>query len=160
MSDWRLRWMPYVCPRCKIRLVQSELRRKSSFMTTFGELSDHFSVECWNVIRLAAGNQSIVHDHFLIHPAFAPIAQAALNRRPRSHSSSANKVRVDQDLGPMTNDRDRFALTKEVPREVQSPLVGAHRIRIVEATRNHQRVEFLRTRFSECKIDIEFVGFV
>src|SRR5262245_31953227 len=106
-------------------------------MTAFGELFDHFSVERWDIVGFAAGTQSTINDDFLIDPACARIAHIDLYRRPGSHSSSANKVRADQNLWPMANDRDRLALPKEVPCDEQRSIVGAHCIRIVQAAGDH-----------------------
>jgi hypothetical protein len=52
-------------------------------MDAFSDLLDHFAVEGGQIIRLATGDETIVHDDFLIHPATASIAHVRLDRRPR-----------------------------------------------------------------------------
>ena len=52
-------------------------------MDAFSNLLDHFAVEGGQVIWLATGDKTIVHDDFFIHPATASIAHVRLNRRPR-----------------------------------------------------------------------------
>jgi hypothetical protein len=60
----------------------------------------------------------------------------------------------------MTDDCHRFALTKEMAREVLCPFVGAHRIRIEKAAGNHQRVKFLGVCLIEREIYFELVAFL
>ena len=87
-------------------------------MWAFSEFFDHFSVESWNVGGFATRNQSVIDDDLLINPARPRVAHVYLNCWPGSHFPSANKIRVDQDLGAMTDDRHRFALMKEMPRKI------------------------------------------
>jgi len=60
----------------------------------------------------------------------------------------------------MTNCRDRFALFKEMAGKLDCVVVGAQRVRVHEAAGNHQRIEVIRSRVVEYKINIEFVALV
>ena len=43
---------------------------------------DHFTVECGDVIRLAAGDEIAIDHHFLIHPFRAGVLKIGLERWP------------------------------------------------------------------------------
>jgi len=88
------------------------------FVPSFSEFFDHFSVKGWNVVGLATRNESIINHDFLIGPARACVSHVHPNCRPGCHFSSANKVRIDQELWTVTDDLYGFALTKEMAREV------------------------------------------
>ena len=57
------------------------LRRSGCRVPAFGEFLDYLPVKCWDVVGLSAGNQSVVDDHFFVHPARASIAHVDLDRR-------------------------------------------------------------------------------
>src|SRR5437667_10206907 len=60
----------------------------------------------------------------------------------------------------MTNCRDRFALFKKMAGKLDRVFVGAQRVRVHQAAGNHQRIEVIRSRVVQCKINIEFVALV
>jgi hypothetical protein len=65
------------------------------------------------------GNQSVVHDDFLIDALRACVAHIGLDYWPRSHLSAANKIRADQALRSMTNDRHRLVLPEKMLRKLK-----------------------------------------
>src|SRR2546429_6643299 len=81
------------------------------------------SIECRDVVRFATGNESVVHNDFLIDPLCACVAHVDLNCWPRSHLSAANKIRADQDLWSMTYDRHRFVLPEKMLRKPKCVLI-------------------------------------
>ena len=60
----------------------------------------------------------------------------------------------------MTNRRHRFVFAEKMTRKFQRVFVGAERIRIQQSARDHQRIEFFRSRLVDGKIDIELVALV
>jgi hypothetical protein len=49
----------------------------------FAEFFDHLLVERWNIVGLAAGNEAVVHHHFLVHPIATGIFHIVLDVLPR-----------------------------------------------------------------------------
>ena len=70
------RLVPYVSSR-----RPGKLRLPCVF--PFAEFFDHFLVERRNIIGLAAGNESVVHHHFFVHPIATGIFHVGLNVLPR-----------------------------------------------------------------------------
>src|SRR6266480_495133 len=115
-------------------------------MPAFTEFLDHLLVERWNIIRLTTGHQSVVHHDFLVDPFCSRIAEVDPDSRPRSHSLASNQTRADEHLRSVTNGCYRFALAKEMPRKFERFVTRTQCIRIHQAARDHERIEFLRAR--------------
>src|SRR5580765_7627111 len=49
---------------------------------TFRKESDHFPIERWDVVGLAAGDPAAIADHFLVDPRGAGVLQISFQRRP------------------------------------------------------------------------------
>jgi pimeloyl-ACP methyl ester carboxylesterase len=107
-----------------------QLCRSGCRVPAFGKFFDHLPVKRWDVVGFSAGNQSIVHNYFLIHPARARVAHIDLDRRPRCHFPAANKIRTYQNLWAMTDGCHRFVFPERVLREFKCILIHAKRIRI------------------------------
>src|SRR5205085_10379153 len=80
----------------------------------FAELLDHFSIECRDVVRFAAGDQPIIDDDLFVNPLAAGVLDVGLDRRPRSKRSPANYASIDQNPGPVTNHGHWFARFEEM----------------------------------------------
>src|SRR5690606_11192298 len=102
-AGW-LRRRPLKCPAAA-RTGTRSLRR----MPTFSKLFDHLRVEIRDIIRTATGHETSVHDDRLVHPLGASVHQIAFNRRIGGETPSTNDVRLDQDLGAVTNGSDGLA---------------------------------------------------
>src|SRR6185436_3522169 len=110
----------------------------AALMATFGNLFNHFLVECGQIIRFAAGYQATVDHHLAIHPLGAGVLQILAQRRPGSHLPPAHALRVDQGPGAVANRSDGFSRLYETANELHRLYVGAQRVRIDDATRQHQ----------------------
>src|SRR5690349_17363722 len=60
----------------------SRRARTLECVRAFAELLNHFAAECGDVVRFAAGDQSVIRDYFLILPFGAGIHEVGLKRRP------------------------------------------------------------------------------
>ncbi len=51
-------------------------------MHAFGELLDHLLVKCRDIVRFAAGDEAVVHDHLGIHPLRSCVPEVVLDCWP------------------------------------------------------------------------------
>jgi len=65
-------------------------------MDTFSDLLNHFAIEGRQIIRFATGDETIIHNDFLIYPATPSITHVCLNRWPRGQLSATHNVCLDQ----------------------------------------------------------------
>src|SRR5437660_5127547 len=70
------------------------LRDVAPHVLTLGEFLDHLLVERRNVVRLAARDDSVVDDDFLVDPVSARVANVRLERRPRRDGAAARDSRL------------------------------------------------------------------
>src|SRR5262245_16168049 len=68
--------------RTFVRCWNSALSGRSPRLSGFGEYFDHLFVECPNVVRLPAGDESPVSDDFFIDPIASGILNVGAKRRP------------------------------------------------------------------------------
>src|SRR4051812_13041255 len=129
-------------------------------MLAFAEFLNHLFVERRNIVRFAAGHESVIHYYLLIDPIASGIFHIRLNRRPGSQLSSADDSGIDQNPWSMTNGRDWFAFLEEVPGEFQRFRRRSKLIRIHQAAWDHQGVEFPRPPAVEGNVAREFGAFV
>src|SRR6185312_8899720 len=101
----------------RISSVRMRLAVDATLRARPGELGDHLLVERRQVVRLAAGDEALVHDDLLIDPSRAGVAQIGLERRPRGHRSPADAARFDERPWSMADGCDGLALVEEVPHE-------------------------------------------
>jgi len=88
-------------------------------VTTFVKFFDHLAIERGDVVRFAAGNESIVDHDFLVDPVATRVSDVCLNRGPRCKCSATDHAGVDQNPWSMTNGGNRFAFFEKVTREFE-----------------------------------------
>src|SRR5438105_11936948 len=92
--------------------------RRNAFAATsvdsLGELLDHLLVEGWEVVGLAARDDSLVDDDLLVDPVAARVADVGLERRPRRDAPAADGARLDEHPRAVADDGDRLARVHEV----------------------------------------------
>src|SRR5882672_7659763 len=87
------------------------------------ELLEHLGVELRDVIRLAAGDDALVHHDGLVHPLGAGVPEVGLERWPRGDPPAANDAGLHQRPRPVADHRHRLALVHEGLHE-------RHRVRV------------------------------
>src|SRR6266849_1094911 len=105
-------------------MAANYVSRTAELTPAFAEFLDHLLVERRNIIGFAACDQAIIHDDFFIHPTRSSVTHIGLNRRPRSYLSSANEIRANQHLRPVTNCGHRFAFAEEMARKFERSASG------------------------------------
>ena len=73
---------------------------------------DELPVEGRNVIRLAAGDEVLIHDHLFIHRFGPGIVQVRLERGPGREPMTLCGAGLDHGPGPMADRADRLAASK------------------------------------------------
>src|SRR5215203_5173008 len=96
-----------------------------AFVLAFGNFLDQLTIECGQIIRLAACHKSTVYHDFLVYPIGPRILQVSLDRRIRSHLASVDYTSFHQHPGAMTNRADWFSLVKEAADKLYCLLVSA-----------------------------------
>lgn len=86
-------------------------------MISFGEFFDHFAIKSRYVVRFAACDRTVVHDHFFIHPLRAGIFQIRLNGFIRSQFTAFHHAGINQRPG-----RDR-SLPLVCPRQTSKMML-------------------------------------
>lgn len=103
-------------------------------MLPFGEFLNDLLAECWQIVWLATGDESIVRVNFNVDPRAAGVANVRLQARPRGQRSTANHIGLDEHPWTMTDCPDRFPGVEEGMHECDGILVRAQMIRVLVTT--------------------------
>src|SRR5205809_393645 len=122
---------------------------------TLAELLDDLLVERRQVVRLAARDETLVDHDLLVDPLAPGVADVGLEARPRRDLAAAYHARFDQHPRAVADDANRLALLEEVAHEGDGVLVRAHRVRVPDPTRDHERVVVGDARFLDDTVDAE-----
>ncbi|CRK52465.1 hypothetical protein RHCRD62_40352 [Rhodococcus sp. RD6.2] len=94
-----------------------------------GELADQRGAEAVEVGRASAGHEVAVDDDLLVHVGTARVDDVGPQARPTGESAARHRTRLDQQPGPVTDRRDRFADVHRVPHERDRMVVGTQPVR-------------------------------
>src|SRR6185437_9195634 len=119
---------------------------------------DDLLVEGGNVVRLAAGDEALIDDDVAVDPFGAGIPEVGLERGPGRHPAAAHDVGLDQHPWAVTDRADRLLGGKELPHEVDRPLVGAQGVGIGDAAGQDEGVVFLSPDMVERPVDLDRVA--
>ena len=126
-------------------------------MLPLGDLLDHLAIKRREIIRLAAGHQSVIDHDFTIDPFRAGVFQVGLNRLVAGHLAPFDDAGVDQRPWAMANRGDGLAGVEECADEVERLRVAAKLVRIHHAAGQNQRIEVVRICLGEREIDGELI---
>src|ERR1700678_1854547 len=76
---------------------------------SLAEFLDESFAKRRNVVRVAAGGQVPIRDHFFIYPMAAGVADVGAHRRPRGERFILHHSGLDQHPRPVANSADRLA---------------------------------------------------
>src|SRR5699024_1998392 len=74
-----------------------------ALVLALAHLLDELGVERRQVVRCAAGDQSLVHHHLLVRPGGTGVAQVGLQARERGEPATGEHIGVGQDPGPVAD---------------------------------------------------------
>ena len=89
-------------------------------MDAFSDLLDHFAVKGGQIIGLATGDESIIHDDFLVHPVTASMAHVGPNSWPGSAIFGHGQLRPRSIARTMANGGDRLPCLRKTSDEVHT----------------------------------------
>ena len=107
------------------------------------DLLDELRVERGKVVWSAAGDKALIHDHLLIHPGGARIAQIRCQAGVTGEGAAVDDTGLDEDPGAVADHADRLVLVEEGAREGDRRLVESQGIPVGHAAGQHQRVEIV-----------------
>jgi hypothetical protein len=126
-------------------------------MAALGELLDQLGVEGRQVVRLAAGDQTLV-DHLPVDPFGTGVPEVGADRRPRGHGAAAHHVGLDQQPGSVADRADRLAGFEEGVGEGDRRGLDAQLVGVDLAARQHEAVIALGPRVLEIEIDRDLLA--
>jgi hypothetical protein len=94
---------------------------------------DELAAEGGDVVRPAAGDEQVVHDHLPVDAAGAGIAQVGGQRRPGRQGAAAGDAGLDQHPRRVADRPDRLALVEEVADETDGVGARPQRVRVGDA---------------------------
>src|SRR5215212_2743235 len=106
----------------------------------FGELLDDLGAECWQVVGVAARDESLVDDDLLVYPVAARVADVSLEGRIRGQRPAADYVRFYELPRTVADRADRLGLLEEGTHEVHGFVTGTQVVCPYGATGHDQAV--------------------
>ena len=97
-------------------------------MKAFGKFLHGFRAERFQIIGLAAGDESFVDHDFFVDPVTASVADIGLQAGKRRELAAFDHVGLDEHPRPVANGGDRFALLKKIADEIDSFRIHAKHI--------------------------------
>jgi hypothetical protein len=117
----------------------------------------HRSVECRDVIGLAARDEVAVDDYLLIHPFGAGVPEISLKCWPRGYLSPARRSSFDDSPWAVTDHRHWLIRIEEGLYKFNRFWLHSQLVRVHYASWKQQRTEFLRPGTFKVHIDLKFV---
>src|SRR5213594_627867 len=127
-------------------------------MLPLSKLFDHFFVECSDVIRLAARDESHVGDDFFVDPIPARIPNVGTQRRPGGQSSAVYHASFHQHPRSVADRSDGLTGIKEVLHEFHSFRLYAQFLRIHNASGQQQCIKLGRVGGLEWNVNCNPFG--
>ena len=121
-------------------------------VTALDELLDDLRAEGRQVVGLAARDEPVVDDDFLVDPRRAGIPQVGLQARPRRDLPASRDVCLDEYPGPVADDPDRLVLLEEVAYEADGVGIGAEVVGVGDTARDHEAVVVRRIRVGDGEV--------
>src|SRR5438093_5190936 len=116
---------------------------------SLSKLLDHLSIECWDVVRLAARHQSFVGYHLAVDPFATSISDIRTQRGPRSQSPSRYDYRLNEHPRRVADCRDRLPSVKKAAHELHSAFALPQTVWIHHASRKQQSIKVVRSHAIE-----------
>src|SRR5688572_8214595 len=104
-------------------------------MYAFRDLFDHLAVEGRDIVRVAAGDEAVINDHFFVNPVRTGVLQIGTKRRIRGQRAAFDNARVDQRPRRMTDRRDRLACIEESAHKGLCGWIHTQLVRVHHAAR-------------------------
>ncbi|CAN5796112.1 hypothetical protein BH24CHL6_BH24CHL6_06580 [soil metagenome] len=131
-----------------------------ALVPTLGDLLHHLAAEGVEVVRPAAGHQTMIDMNLFVDPLTAGIANVRLQAGIGSERAPTNDVSLHQQPGRVADCRHRLVLLEEPAREVDRVPVHAQKVGILDAARNDKAVVRVRSHVGYGAIDAERVALI
>lgn len=123
-------------------------------MSSFGELFDELGAEGREIVRIAAGDEPFVDDHFLIGPAPPGILDVGLQGWIGSQFAIRDHVCFHQKPWPVADRAHGLLLLEEGADESHGVIVGTQLVRAYRSAGNDEAIEVVRADVSHRPIDL------